>query len=214
MRHQRAPLLTLHQQPRAQQCTLRVSCPWPMSKEHVRSCENNLRSTFAATASSQTSAPFTYVDVRLHLHKSFDTCRLVVLSSKMHCSPSVTDDARQHAFQRAQQEHSLEASVDVCALTDQRFDHGHLPSGSCIVKGRGAKPAAACVKSCAHSKCGISARPRSLCTSSLEHSKALAASQVNGPFQRSITESVPAKQLEVDFCSHSKQPNKRTLQAC
>jgi hypothetical protein len=214
MRHQRAPSLTLHQQHRVQQCT--PGCSRQNAKQIVRACEKNLRSTFAATASSQTSALVTYVDVRLHLHKSFDTCRLVLISSPMQCSPSATvttDDARQHAFQRAQQEHSLGESVDVCALTDQRFDHGRLPFGSCIVKGRGAPPAAACVKSCAHSKCGISARPRSRCTSSQEHSKALRAFHVAAdPSQRRL--SFTAKQLEVNFCSHSKRPNKRTCHIC
>ena len=108
--------------------------------------------------------------------------------------------------------HSLGASVDVCALTDQRFDHGRLPFGSCIVKGRGAPPAAECVKSCAHSICGISARPRSRCTSSLEHSKALPVFHGRSPFQRRFFP--PAKQLEVNFCSNSKQPNKRTCHVC
>jgi hypothetical protein len=92
----------------------------------------------------------------------------------------------------ARNKHSLVESVDVCALTDQRFDQGRLPFGSCIVKGRGAAPAAACVKSCAHSKCGISARPRSRCTSSQQHSKALLKAFVPGQFQRKL--SFPAKQ--------------------
>jgi hypothetical protein len=183
-----------------------------LSKGACPYLRNNLRSTFAATASSQTSALVTYVDVRLHLHKSFDNCRLVVFNSPMQCSPSSPDDARQLAFQRAQQGHSLGASIDVCALIDQRFDHGRLPFGSCIVKGRGAPPAAACVKSCAHSKCGISVRPRSHCTSSIEYSKALAAFLEVGNIQRRL--SVPAKELEVDFCSHSKQLNKRTRHVC
>ena len=189
------------------------SMSWASSKGDFLFLRNNLRSTFAATASSKTSALDTYVDVRLHLHKSFDTCRLVVFNSPTHCSPSVPDDARQHAFQRAQQQHSLVVkSVDVCALTDQRFDHGRLPFGSCIVKGRGAPPAAACVKSCAHSKCGISARPRSPCTSSQQHSNAIPAFHGRSPVQR--RPSAPAQQLEVDFCSHSKQPNKRTCHVC
>ena len=112
----------------------------------------------------------------------------------------------------ARNKHSLSASVDVCALTDQRFDHGRLPFGSCIVKGRGAPPAAACVKSCAHSKCGISARPRSRCTSSQQHSKALLVILVFSQLQRSSFS--PAKQLEVNLCSLSKQPNKRTCHIC
>ncbi len=85
----------------------------------------------------------------------------------------------------ARNKHALSGSVDVCATIDQRFYHGRLPFGSCIVKGRGAPPAAACVKSCAHSICGISARPRSRCTSSQEHIKALQMLFVNlGHFQR------------------------------
>jgi len=113
----------------------------------------------------------------------------------------------------ARNKRSLVESVDVCALTDQRFDHGHLPFGSCIVKGRGAPPAAARVKSCAPSKCGISARPRSRCTSSQQHSNALLVVKVVlSPYQRIF--SSPAEQLEVNFCSHSKQPNKRTCHLC
>ncbi len=97
--------------------------------------------------------------------------------------PFLTTQVSMHSSVR--NKHSLSASVDVCATIDQRFDHGRLPFGSCIVKGRGAPPAAACVKSCAHSTCGISARPRSRCTSSQEHSKALPVLVVNlGHFQR------------------------------
>jgi hypothetical protein len=116
-----------------------------------------------------------------------------VFNSPVHCGPFEPNDARQHAFQRAQQEHSLVESVDVCALTDQQFDHGHLPFGSCIVKGRGAPPAAACVKSCAHSKCGISARPRSRCTSSQQHSNAIRMFLALGHFQRSTREYVDVR---------------------
>jgi hypothetical protein len=112
----------------------------------------------------------------------------------------------------ARNKRSLVESVDVCALTDQRFDHGHLPFGSCIVKGRGAPPAAARVKLCAPSKCGISARPRSRCTSSQQHSNALRMLFALGLFQR--RPSFPTKRLEVNFCSHSKQPNKRTCHVC
>ena len=136
-----------------------------------------------------------------------------LLCSTAQCNavfPSLMTRVSMHSS--ARNKHSLVESVDVCALTDQRFDHGRLPFGSCIVKGRGAPPAAACVKSCAHSKCGISARPRSPCTSSQQHSKALPVILVPGVFQRRL--SVPAKQLEVDFCSHSKQPNKRTCHVC
>ncbi len=112
----------------------------------------------------------------------------------------------------ARNKNSLVESVDVCALTDQRFDHGHLPFASCIVNGRRATPAAARVMSRAHSKCGIGARPRSRCTSSLEHSNALSVFLRHGPSQR--RSSAPAKQLEVNFCSHSKQPNKSTGHVC
>jgi len=73
------------------------------SKRDSPLLRNNLRSTFAATASSQTSALVTYVDVRFHLHKPFDTCGLPVFNSPTHCSPFVPDYTRQHEFQRAQQ---------------------------------------------------------------------------------------------------------------
>ena len=136
-----------------------------------------------------------------------------LLRSTAQCTaflPSLMTRVSMHSS--ARNKHSLVESVDVCALTDQRFDHGRLPFGSCIVKGRGAPPAAACVKSCAHSKCGISARPRSRCTSSLEHSNAIPEILLNCNFQS--RSSVTAKQLEVNFCSHSKQPNKRTRYVC
>ena len=124
--------------------------------------------------------------------------------------PSLITRVSMHSS--ASNKHSLAASVDICALTDQRFDHGRLPFGSCIVNGRGAPPASASVKSCAHGKCCISARPRSRCTSSRKHINAIRKLLSPGLFQRRC--SVPAKQREVNFCCHSKQPNKRTRYAC
>ena len=52
----------------------------------------------------QTNAPVTYIGVRFLPDQRFDACRLIVFSSKMHCSPSVSpNDTRQHALERVQQ---------------------------------------------------------------------------------------------------------------
>ena len=74
-----------------------------LSKGEYPTLRNNLRSTLQPQKSSQTSAPVACVDIRFHLDKRIDSCRMIAFNSPVHCSPSFPDDERQHAFQRAQQ---------------------------------------------------------------------------------------------------------------